>query len=126
MNCQGVLPFIYELFFEMSFKENVKKQLAYSGMLMKELAAATGISLHTIETYLNVRACAPSAENAYKIARAFGVSVEYLLTGKRDVLCAMPRTPEGRRVAQCVDRLDAPTRQTVVAMVEALGEPRHH
>jgi transcriptional regulator with XRE-family HTH domain len=68
-------------FKKMGFKENVKLELSYSGMMVKELAVTTGISKHTIDNYLNVRSCAPSAEAAVKIARALGVSVEYLVTG---------------------------------------------
>jgi transcriptional regulator with XRE-family HTH domain len=65
----------------MGFKENVKSELQYSGIMVKELAVATGISKHTLDNYLNVRSCAPSADAAVKIANALGVTVEYLVTG---------------------------------------------
>jgi transcriptional regulator with XRE-family HTH domain len=63
------------------FKENLKSELAYQGMLVKELAVRTGVSRHTLDNYLNVRSYIPSAEIAVKIAQALGVSVEYLVTG---------------------------------------------
>jgi transcriptional regulator with XRE-family HTH domain len=66
----------------MGFKENLKLELSYSGTLVKELAEKSGISQHTIENYLNVRSCMPSADAAVLIARALGVSVEYLITGE--------------------------------------------
>lgn len=65
----------------MKFKETLKDELAYKNLQSKELSARTGISLHTINHYLAQNGNAPSAENAYKIAKALGVSVEYLLTG---------------------------------------------
>ncbi|MDR0590027.1 MAG: helix-turn-helix domain containing protein, partial [Spirochaetaceae bacterium] len=41
-----------------------------------------GVSRHTLDNYLNVRGHIPSADIAVKIARALGVSVEYLVTGE--------------------------------------------
>jgi transcriptional regulator with XRE-family HTH domain len=66
----------------MGFKENLKSELAYQGMLVKELAALSGVNQFSINSYLNSRGQIPSAEVAVKIADALGVSVEYLVTGK--------------------------------------------
>jgi transcriptional regulator with XRE-family HTH domain len=66
----------------MGFKENLKAELAYSNMLVKELAAETGIKKHTLDNYLNTHNSIPSAEAAVSIARALGVTVEYLVTGQ--------------------------------------------
>jgi transcriptional regulator with XRE-family HTH domain len=66
----------------MGFRENLKFELSYKGMLVKELAALSGISRHTLDNYLNIRGHIPSADIAVKIARALGVSVEYLVTGE--------------------------------------------
>ena len=67
----------------MGFKENLKSELSYQNMLVKELAAMTGISKKTLDNYLNARKYMPSADAAVKIAQALGVSVEYLVTGGR-------------------------------------------
>jgi transcriptional regulator with XRE-family HTH domain len=53
-------------------------------MEQKELAAQTGISLKTIENYLKQASSMPSADKAVRIARALGVSVEYLVTGEEN------------------------------------------
>jgi transcriptional regulator with XRE-family HTH domain len=66
---------------KMGFRENLKSELAYKGMLVKELAALSGISRHTLDNYLNVRGHIPSADIAVKIARVLDISVEYLVTG---------------------------------------------
>ncbi len=66
----------------MGFKEILKNELTYKDIQSKELAAKTGISLHTINHYLAQNGNVPSAENALKIAQVLGVSVEYLMTGK--------------------------------------------
>jgi transcriptional regulator with XRE-family HTH domain len=66
----------------MRFRENLKSELIYKDMTVKELAAKTGISRHTLDNYLNVREHIPTLDTAVKIAQALGVSVEYLATGK--------------------------------------------
>ena len=65
----------------MGFRENLKSQLDYSGMLVKELAARSGLKKKTIDSYLGNRSYTPSVEAAVSIAKALGVSVEYLVTG---------------------------------------------
>ncbi|MCL2230250.1 MAG: helix-turn-helix transcriptional regulator [Treponema sp.] len=52
-------------------------------MLIKELAANSGIKAKTIDSYLGNRGHSPSAEAAVSIAKALGVSVEYLVTGTK-------------------------------------------
>ncbi|MCL2265004.1 MAG: helix-turn-helix domain-containing protein [Treponema sp.] len=65
----------------MGFRENLKSQLDFSGMLVKELAARSGIKKGTIDSYLGNTGYTPSVETAVSIAKALGVSVEYLVTG---------------------------------------------
>ncbi len=66
----------------MGFRENLKNELVFQDIRIKELAYKSGINPRTIEQYLSSAAKMPSAENAVKIANALGVSVEYLVTGK--------------------------------------------
>ena len=66
----------------MGFRENLKSELAYSGMLVKELAAKSGVNKFSLDNYLNTKGQIPSVEAGLKIAQALGVSVEYLVTGK--------------------------------------------
>lgn len=51
------------------------------GIKRAELCRATGIGDSTVRTWI-ARAAMPSAEAAFKVAQYFGVTVEYLLTGK--------------------------------------------
>ena len=72
---------VWLMIYFMGFKENLKNELAYQDMLVKELAEKTGISRHTLDNYLNVRERMPTADVAVKIAKALGVTVEYLVMG---------------------------------------------
>lgn len=66
----------------MSFRENLRDELNYKDVRIKELSEKTKISIGTINHYLAEKSTEPTAENAVKIARALGVTVEYLVTGK--------------------------------------------
>ena len=66
----------------MSFRENLKDELTYQDMTVKELASKTGISKHTIDHYLTVNGSQPQVELAVKIAKALNVTTEYLVLGK--------------------------------------------
>jgi transcriptional regulator with XRE-family HTH domain len=102
----------------MGFKENLKSELAYRDMLVKELSASTGISRHTIDNYLNVRARIPTADVAVKIARALGVSVEYLVTGEENLPGLASLSPEIRSLIQNVQELDEKDRKMVYEIAQ--------
>jgi len=65
----------------MGFRENLKAELTYSDILVKELAKRSGVKKQTIDSYLREKNNIPSVEAGVKIAQALGVSVEYLVTG---------------------------------------------
>lgn len=63
------------------FRDNLKEQIEYKGLLTKELASKSGISKRTIDSYLANRAVIPNAEIAVKLAKALDTTVEYLVEG---------------------------------------------
>ena len=65
----------------MCFAENLKEILESKDIEIKELAYGTGISKNTIDNYLSGQKSIPNAENAVKIAKFLGTTVEYLVTG---------------------------------------------
>jgi len=67
---------------KVSFKENLRAELDYLGLTVKELSVKTGIAKGTLDCYLGVRASMPPADISVKIANALGVTVEYLILGK--------------------------------------------
>jgi transcriptional regulator with XRE-family HTH domain len=90
----------------LGFRENLKSELAYRDILVKELSALSGLSRHTIDNYLNVRRNVPTAENAVKIAQVLDVSVEYLVTGQEKPLGKSPLSPEIVDLIQTVKQLN--------------------
>ena len=65
-----------------NFRENLRNELDFQGIIVKELSTRTKIPVGTLDCYLRTQSVEPSAENAVKIARALQVSVEYLVTGR--------------------------------------------
>jgi len=71
------------LFIRMSnFRENLRNELDFQDIKVKELSDKCGIPKATLECYLRTQSTEPSVENAVKIARELKVSVEYLVIGE--------------------------------------------
>ena len=116
----------------MGFKENLKSELIYAGMMVKELSAKTGIKKHTIDNYLNTHNSLPNAESAVKIARVLGVSVEYLVTGtevkpgkhtpRPPSVQTPPLAPDMQLLVNAASKLSAKNRRLAVKLIKALQE----
>ena len=65
-----------------NFRENLRAELDYHGLTVKELSLKTGIAKGTLDCYLGARASIPPADIAVKVANALGVTVEYLVIGQ--------------------------------------------
>lgn len=112
----------------MEFRENLKSELEYQDIKVKELAAKTGINRKTIDNYLTKNSNDPSATNAFRIAQALGVSVEYLLTGENlmpeDLKSITLGTPKIRKLLQYFSNLDEIDIEAITALAEQL-QKRH-
>ena len=108
----------------MGFKENLKSELIYSGILVKELSSITGIKKHTLDNYLNTHNSIPSADNAVKIARALGVTTEYLVTGidSKFEKIKPPLHPEIRLLAEIAGKLSQKNRLFAIKFLKLLAE----
>jgi len=106
----------------MGFRENLKSELFYSGMLVKELAHKTGIKKHTLDNYLSARDRMPAADVAVRIARALGVTVEYLITGEETLRTPSPThfSPEIRKMARIAEQLQPDCRKIALSLIVAL------
>ena len=71
----------YYKIMEKSFKDNLRDELNYQDITVKELSLKTKIPKPTLSCYLSARNTMPPADIAVRIAQALNVSVEYLVTG---------------------------------------------
>lgn len=103
----------------MGFKENLKSELSFQDMMVKELADKTGINKCTLDNYLREKHSAPTAENALKIAKALDVSVEYLITGEKSSTEQI-LTQEQKTVLNLYCKLNTFNRQTIEDLLYSL------
>ena len=109
----------------MSFKENLKGELEYKGILVKELAHKTGIPKQTIDKYLLSNNSMPPADKAVSIAKILEVTVEYLVTGKENSNKKIQNvllSPEMRSIKDCVEPLSRENRKIVETVVIELAK----
>ena len=109
----------------MGFNENLKGELEYRGMPVKELAHKTGIPKKTIDKYLLSNGSMPPADKAVAIAHVLGVSVEYLVTGRKTANVKTHDknlSPEMRSITNSVEPLTKEKRKIVeTAVIELIG-----
>lgn len=103
----------------MGFKENLRSELEYNGMMIKELAEKSGIKRQTLDNYLSTHNAIPNADIAVKIAQALGTSVEYLITGKS----SFPRAnlpPDIAELVRLYKALSTEKQQALMGMVRVM------
>jgi transcriptional regulator with XRE-family HTH domain len=106
------------MFSIMGFKENLKLELSYQDLLVKELAVLTGISKNTLDNYLNLRERIPTADVAVKIAKALGVTVEYLVTGEESHPDGSSVKPEIRDLIKDLKQLNKDDREMIHGIIQ--------
>jgi len=110
--------------------ENLKGELEYRGMLVKELAHKTGIPKKTIDKYMLTNGTMPPADKAVKIAQILGVSTEYLVTGKKNTGQKLPERFLSPELLSIIDKVEPLSREkrkivenTVVELIKLLQHP---
>jgi transcriptional regulator with XRE-family HTH domain len=104
----------------MNFSENLKSEMDFQNVSVKELSARTQISRNTLEKYLFGQKAVPGAENAYKIAKNLNVTVEFLLTG-RDEFLEERNSKEFLNLEKKYNALNQFNRRTVMDLVDSLS-----
>lgn len=109
----------------MSFRENLKSELTYQGMLVKELAEKTGISKRTLDNYLREKGSIPPVDVAVKIARALNVTVEYLAAegeenSKSDGMKKNPLLQKYECTLKKLESLPESKRQLIIKLIEEM------
>jgi transcriptional regulator with XRE-family HTH domain len=105
----------------MGFKENLKSELTYLDMPVKELAAKSGINKHTIDHWLSAKGKTPKLDNGVKIAQALGVSAEYLVTGEDNSKPIKKLSNSSRLIAQLSEKLDDKKKAFVLDFIKWLS-----
>ena len=104
----------------MSFKDRLREEIEYKGMLIKELSAAAGINNNTFLSYIDSRGYLPNVETAVKIAKVLGVSVEYLVTGEEAQSQNDSKSTDIQEIVNDLSALDKNQVLTIKKMIHAL------
>jgi transcriptional regulator with XRE-family HTH domain len=116
---------LYFFLMESDFKQNLRSELDYLDLTVKELSAQTGIAKGTLDCYLGSRSSMPPADIAVKIARVLGVSVEYLVTGKEsrnDSLLSYNQNI--RSIVQLLSHLAEKDIEIILALIKTFNKMR--
>lgn len=104
----------------MGFRENLKDELEYQGLKVRDLAEKSGISRRTIDQYLASCAKIPSAVNAVKIARVLNVSVEYLVSGEEEnAKTENQLQKDAEEITRNLKSLNAEQRKALIELVKS-------
>jgi len=107
----------------MGFKENLKAELAFKNILIKELASISGVNRRTIDNYLREDGSMPSADAAVRIAGALGVTVGYLITEhEQQERSSSASFPDSRIVLKDPKSLNKSDRKIVFNMIKSLKD----
>jgi len=110
----------------MGFRENLKAELAYRNMLVKELVSVSGINRRTLDNYLREDCSMPPADAAVRIATALGVTVEYLITGHEQQEREGPALlPDSRVILKNIETLSKRDRKIVFSLIKTLNETKN-
>lgn len=105
----------------MGFKENLKDELSYKGMTIKELSILTGISQGSLSNYMKENSSIPSADVATKIATALNVSVEYLVSGKNKKIETKEYSAEIRTLADKFEKLSERDKKIINTLISSMA-----
>jgi len=103
-----------------NFRENLRIELNYHGLTIKELSVKTGIPVATLDCYLGKRAVIPSADAAVKIAQTLQVSVESLVIGEKDNIkkTFKESSKEAKEILRWVQTLDTEQCKTILKLIK--------
>lgn len=116
----------------MGFKERLREEIEYQGLLVKEVSAALGISNSTFLSYIDARGVIPNVETAVKIAQYLGVTAEYLVNGNTESILsesARSESPksthssssaEKKHLLECYEKLSIHDKEILIKISEAM------
>ncbi|NLK45124.1 MAG: helix-turn-helix transcriptional regulator [Treponema sp.] len=107
----------------MSFRNRLREEISYKGFTIKELSAKVGVSNSTFLSYVDARGVLPNVETAVKIAKALGVSVEYLVTGENsNKNVNIQENRDKKEILHIIEKFEDNKIKAVKTIVNAIAE----
>ncbi|GHU18779.1 hypothetical protein FACS1894163_11130 [Spirochaetia bacterium] len=110
--------------FLMSLRQKLREELDFQDLTVKELSAKAKVAKGALEMYLGVRESMPPADVAVRIAKALGVTVEYLVDGAESSpdKASLALNSSLRQLGQSLEKLSEGDRKVVYETVRHLAE----
>jgi transcriptional regulator with XRE-family HTH domain len=107
----------------MSFRNRLREEISYKGFTIKELSAKVGVSNSTFLSYVHASGVLPNVETAVKIAKALGVSVEYLVTGENsNKNVNIQENRDKKEILHIIEKFEDNKIKAVKTIVNAIAE----
>jgi transcriptional regulator with XRE-family HTH domain len=109
----------------MNFGDTLRELLDLNDMEQKELADKADIPLRSLENYLCKKSSSmPAADKAVRMAKALGVTVEYLVTGAESSHNGVSLSVNSalRQLSRSLEKLSEGDRKVVYATARHLAE----
>ena len=114
------MPFL-GIIVSMSFGSNLRREMEYQDIQVKELSQRTGISKNTLDKYLSGSQSLPSVEKAAKIAKVLNVSVEYLLSAEENITKRDPEiSQEDLNILTSYRKLSREKKELIKSLIEVM------
>lgn len=104
-----------------SFRENVRTELEFLGLSVKELSQKTEIPYQTLQNYLNARATMPPADYACRIARVLNTTVEKLV-GEIPNQKNTEKVRQNARIIAMLERIKSEDKKVLIQLLTSLSE----
>ncbi|GHU59649.1 hypothetical protein FACS189444_5320 [Spirochaetia bacterium] len=108
----------------MSLRQKLREELDFQDLTVKELSAKAKVAKGALEMYLGVRESMPPADVAVRIAKALGVTVEYLVNGAESSpdKASLALNSSLRQLGQSLEKLSEGDRKVVYETARHLAE----
>jgi transcriptional regulator with XRE-family HTH domain len=108
----------------MGLKQNLREELDFQDLTVKELSTKAEVAKGALEMYLGIRESMPPADVAVRIAKALGVTVEYLVNGVESPQdkASLSVNPSLRQLGQALEKLSEGDRKVVYETARHLAE----
>jgi SOS-response transcriptional repressor LexA len=111
-------------------RENLKTAISSSSLIVKEIAAKSGVNKRTIDKWVGSEATEPKVKDLYKVCQTLGITIEWAVAGEKGLnyvrhLIANEGKlwePPGRirAIVKVIEGLDNNTLKTVEKMILAI------
>ena len=106
------------------FRKALRDEIKFRNITLKELTALSGVPIASINTYVGKQGSMPPVDTADKLARALGVTVEYLLYGKAESKGIVKATPDKATLLKLFDALTSEDKKIAYEMLMVLKKAR--